>query len=200
MITGSLEVSGLEILQRNIDYIKKLKQMLVDKKFQEFIQEKCMEIIKKVADERLNASTVTNQEEIGAYNNNHKIRDITDKGFVIYNDYTIIKPETHHSPSYPFSVALAFEYGTGIIGASNSNAPSWYAYNVNDNHVTIDGEQIDGWWLDANLNNGNPIFGTSKSGKAVVTRGYEGLEIYRFSAIEIQKQLPNWVKEYFRRY
>ena len=130
---------------------------------------------------------------------NHKIKNITNKGFVIYNDYWIEKPTTHFSYGYPFSIALAFEYGTGIIGATHSAyTPDWYAYNVNDNRVTIDGEEIDGWWLDANLNNGNPIFGTSKSGKAVITRGYEGLEIYRFSAIEIQKQLPNWVKEYFK--
>ena len=31
------------------------------------------------------------------------------------------------------------------------------------------------------------------------TYGYAGFEIYRFSAIEIQKNLKKWVNEYFRK-
>lgn len=199
MIKGTLEVSGLDKLQKHIDYVKKLKQMLVDKKFQEEIQKKCLETIKQVASERLGASTVTNKDDIEAYNNNHKIRDITDKGFVIYNDYTIIKPTTQHSEGYPFSVALAFEYGTGIIGAGSVNAPANYQYNVNDNHVIYKDEEIEGWWLSIDKNNGNQTFGISNSGKAVITRGYEGVEVYRFSAIKIQELLPTWVNDYFKR-
>lgn len=198
MINGTIEVSGLEKLQEHIDYVKKLKQMKFDKKFQQEMQKKCLAVIQEIASRRLNASTVTNKDDIEAYNNNHKIREVSDKGFVIYNDYTIIKPTTHHSEGYAFSVALAFEYGTGIVGAGSVNAPASYKYNVNDNHVIYNNEEIEGWWLSINKNNGNPTFGESESGKAVITRGYEGLEIYRFSAIEIQKQLPTWVKEYYK--
>jgi len=199
MIKGTFKVSNINLIKKNLDYIKQLKQMLSDKKFQAYIQDRCIETIKLVAEQKFSTSTNTNKDLETSYNENHKIRDITNQGFVIYNDFWVEKPTTEHSVGYPFNVALAFEYGTGIVGINSANAPSWYAYNVNDNHVTIDGKEIDGWWLDVNLNNGNQTFGTSKSGKAVVTRGYEGLEIYRFSAIEIQKQLSTWVNEYFNK-
>lgn len=196
MINSNLNVSGLNKLREHINYVKKMRLMLTSKRFQTYIQDRCLETIKLVAIRRFATSTNTNKELETTYNENHKIRDITDKGFVIYNDFAIEKPTTHHSEGYTFSIALAFEYGTGIIGLNSNNSPSWYQYNVNDNHVTLDGEEIEGWWLDVNKNGNNPSFGESKSGKTVVTRGYEGMEIYRFSAIEIQKQLPQWVKEY----
>ena len=34
------------------------------------------------------------------------------------------------------------------------------------------------------------------SGKAFVTKGYEGMEIFRFASANIMQKLPNWIKQY----
>lgn len=199
MLKIKTEVDSLEKLDKYIDFVKKMLKMKTDKDFQKFMQQKCLETIRKVAEQRFATHTTTNEELKIEYLNNNKIRDITDEGFVIYNDLSVVKPDTRFSEGYTFSVALAFEYGTGFVGMGSVNAPASYEYNVNKNYVVKDDEVVYGWWLSILKNGNNPHFGTSRSGKAVITGGYEGMEIYRFSAIEIQKNLNKWLNEYFEK-
>lgn len=181
MINGKLEVSGLENLQKQIDYVKKMQSMTTNKDFQRFIQEKCLETVIKVSKQRLRtgsgAEECTNDEYFEEYINNHKIREI-DNGFVLYNDLTV-PANTKKPENYPngFSIAMAFEYGVGIVGENANDNPNAWAYNVNNHQF--------GWVYE-------------KDGQYFATYGYAGFEIYRFTAIEIQKQLPTWVREYFK--
>ena len=199
MLKIKTEIDSFEKLDKHIDFVNKMLHLKTDKTFQEFIQKKCLETIKKVAVQRFATHTTTNEELKEEYLNNNKIRDITDEGFVIYNDLSVPKPDTEFSEGYTFSVALAFEYGTGFVGMGSANAPASYQYNVNKNYVVKDDEVIYGWWLSILKNANNPHFGTNRKGKAVITGGYEGMEIYRFSAIEIQKNLNKWLNEYFEK-
>lgn len=190
MIKGKLNVSGLNNLQKHIDYIKKLKTMVNDKAFQTFIQNKCLETVKRVALERLSTSNSaeggnTDAEYIEEYNNRHKIReDKNGKGFILYNDFTIPQSmlpirSKKLLENYPngFNIAMAFEYGIGIVGENANTNPNAWEYNVNNHNF---------YWT------------YEKYGEVFATYGYAGFEIYRFTAIEIQKLLPSWVKEYFK--
>lgn len=172
-----LKVNGLERLQKQIDYVKKLQSMVKDKNFQAFIQDKCLKTVKEITLQRI--GDTTNADSIGLYLSNHKIEE-TNNGFILYND-TTIPANTKHPENYPngeFNIALAFEYGVGIIGEYFTDNPNAWEYNVNN--------YVDGWHYPI----GNDEY--------EFTQGYEGFEIYRFTAIEIQKQLPNWVREYFK--
>lgn len=193
------EIDSLRKLDEHIAFVNKVVQMRTDKRFQEFIQAKCLQTIKRVAEQRFASHTTTNEDLKAEYLNNNKVREITNEGFVIYNDLSVVKPDTKFSEGYTFSVALAFEYGTGFVGMGSANAPASYQYNVNKNYVVKDDEVIYGWWLSILKNADNPHFGTNDKNTSVITGGYEGMEIYRFSAIEIQKNLKKWVNEYFRK-
>lgn len=189
MLDVKLESNDLDKLLNYINFVKKMKSMKTDVEFQKYIQDKCLSTVNNVAQNLINAHNTTNEDLKNAYLQNNKIKNISDKGFTIYNDLTI------NNGKYDFCIALAFEYGTGLIG-KNQNIEGAWDYNINENTVIIDGEEIDGWWISKEKAGNTQIFGESKSGNAVVTQGYEGMEIYRYSAIEIKKQLPKWVVEY----
>lgn len=180
MLKVRVDLDSLEKLDEYIDFVKKLLKMQVDKDFQKFIQQKCLETVKQVSLTRLvnsgGAERCTNEEYFEEYNNNHKIRQEED-GFVIYNDLTV-PANTKKPENYPngFSIALAFEYGVGIVGENANDNPNAWAYNIHNYQF--------GWTF-------------RKDGETYATYGYAGFEIYRFSAIEIQKNLNKWVNEYF---
>lgn len=182
MINGNLQVYGIENLTNRINYINKLKQMKTDKTFQDYIKEKCLETVIEVSKQRLQtgvgAEQCTNDEYFSEYISNHKIRD-TENGFILYNNLTV-PANTSKPENYPngFSIAMAFEYGVGIVGENANDNPNAWAYNVNNHQF--------GW-----------VF--KKDDNYFTTYGYAGFEIYRFSAIEIKKQLPNWVEKYFKK-
>lgn len=199
-LSVKVETSNLNSLKSKIDYLKKLVKMKTDKTFQEYIQRKCLDTVNKVANERIYLHNTTNTDMRQEYLRNNKIRDDNiSGGFIIYND-TFVSVD---NPSYPngrFSIAMAFEYGTGIIGEENPVIGAW-DYDVNGNLVYDNetGEEIRGWWLNKYKNGSTPYVKESKNGNAVVTQGYQGMEIYRYSAEEIRKNLPKWVKEYFNK-
>lgn len=180
------DVKGINNLKKQIDYAEKMIQMKKDKNFQKYIQNKVLKTVKIVAQQRLVLSETTNYEWIEEYQNNHKIRELND-GFELYNDFTIPvnmvsingkKAYRKINSSYDkgFNIALAFEYGVGIVGQEHPKKGAWQ-YNVN-NHTSA-------WYY-------------TKYGHTYKTRGYEGLEIYRYTANEVEKQLKNWVEEYFK--
>ena len=187
MLKTSCEIKGLKELENKIEYVKRLMQMKVDKSFQKFIQEKVMQTLNKVMDERLTNET-TNSEYIEEYKLRNKIREEKD-GFVLYNDLVIPAVLSTRNTnnqnredgivrdySNGFSIALAFEYGVGIVGQENPVEGAW-EYNLNNYE--------DGWYYkDVN---GNVIF----------TQGYKGMQIYRYTRIEVENNMPKWVNEYF---
>jgi len=177
MLNIKVDVKGLDDLEKRIAMINELYQLKDNKKFQEHLKAWCLSIVKKVTNERLTGGT-SNDDLIEEYKLRNKVRD-TKNGFILYND--TILPATMfnlaHPENYPngFSVAMAFEYGTGIVGANHPKANAW-EYNVHD-------RQFAWWYTD---------YGVSKS-----TEGYEGFEIYRFAAEEIKKTLPDLVHEFY---
>lgn len=175
----NVDVKGIDELKKQINYVNKLLQMKIDKDFQKFIQERVLETVKEVAAQRLVLSETTNYEWIEEYQNHHKIREING-GFELYNDFTLPKSMLSVSDdsfgySDGFSIALAFEYGVGIIGQEHPKEGAW-EYNINNHEHS--------WYF-------------TKYGQKYKTKGYEGAEIYRFTAIEIKKRLKSWINEYF---
>ena len=174
------KVDGLEKLKQHIEYVKQLSLMKEDKKFQKYIQGKCLETVRKITDERLIGGT-TDDEYINEYKIRHNIRE-TENGFILYNDTIIptsmlpISEETARNYPNGFSIALAFEYGIGIVGENSNIVGAW----------------------DYNVNNWNFAWHYQKDGISYSTYGYSGFEIYRYTAEEIQKQLPLWVKTYYK--
>lgn len=183
MLKVSCEIKGLKELKEKIQYVKRLSQMKTDKSFQKFIQDKVLQTVKKVTEERLVGGT-TNDEAIEEYKINHKIKE-DGNGFILYND-TQIPAEVYGTQNdianYPngmFPVALAFEYGVGIIGQNTLDNDNAWPYNVQGYNF--------GWIL--------PHTVTGEYG--MQTAGYMGFSIYRYTRIEVENNLPKWVKEYF---
>lgn len=185
MFDIKIDVQGLDKLQQHIDFVEKMLKMKSDTSFQKFIQEKVLETVKRVTDQRLTGGT-TNDEAIGLYRDNHKIRE-EEQGFILYNDTMIpadvngIQNDIENYPDGMFCVALAFEYGVGIIGENTPNNENAWAYNLQGYNF--------GWILPQNV--------TGEAG--IQTAGYMGFEIYRYTAEEVKQNLKSWVKEYYGR-
>lgn len=184
------KVDKLDDLKKYVDYVKGLSKMQSDTKFQEYIKKKCLETVKRKTDELLVGGT-TNDYLIQEYKIRHKIRNEIN-GFVLYNDFTIPYIMTTKNTKNQdreqglvrnyengFSIALAFEYGVGLVGEENAIQGAW-EYNVN--------EYGDNGWFYKQLD-----------GESVRTRGYKGFEIYRYTAEEIRNNLENWVIEYMKK-
>ena len=184
MLKISKDIQGLSKLQKHIDFVEKLLKMKTDLAFQKYIQNKVLETADKVTNERLIGGT-TNDDAIDLYKSNHKIREYKE-GFILYNDTqipAIVKGTQNKIDNYPngqFPIALAFEYGVGIIGQNTNNDNAW-AYNIQGYYF--------GWYLPKEV--------TGEVG--IQYAGYMGFEIYRYIAIEVEKNLNKWVKEYFEK-
>lgn len=175
----NIDVKGIEDLQKQIDYVNEMLQMKTDKSFQKYIQERVLETVKEVAAQKLVLSETTNYEWIEEYQNHHKIRE-TEDGFELYNNFTLpasMLSISANNPNYAdgFNIALAFEYGVGIIGQEHPKKDAW-EYNVNEHEHS--------WYY-------------TKYGHTYKTKGFEGAEVYRYTAIEVEKRLKLWVNEYY---
>ena len=53
MIKFDVQIDSLKKLDEYIEYVNRMKKMKADKSFQKFIQDKVLELAKKVTDERL---------------------------------------------------------------------------------------------------------------------------------------------------
>lgn len=184
MLKVVTNVSNLENLNKYIDYVNKMANMKTDKDFQKYIQDKCLKTVQKVARERVHGST--NDDALGTYINSNHIIEI-DGGFVLYNDAKIpaevygVQNDISNYVGGMFNLALAFEYGVGIIGQNTPTQPKGnWNYNVQGYNF--------GWKLPQSV--------TGEVG--VETAGYQGFEVYRFTAEEIKAQLPKWVKDYYK--
>ena len=186
VLTIKTDVKGLDVLDKHIKYVEAFMTSKTDSEFQKFLQEKVLETVNRIARERIN--NTTNDEYIEEYILRNSIRE-EDDGFVLYNNFTIpavlVTQNTKNQDrdlglvrNYDngFNLALAFEYGVGIVGQNNPVNGAW-DYNINNY-----GES--GWYY------------KTPSGEAVRTQGYQGAEVYRYTAIEIQNNLKDWVLEY----
>ena len=177
----SMDFINKKHLDKLLDYVNKLLKMKSDKKFQKFIQDKCMKVLEQMMNDNLHGGT-TNDDAIELYMGSNHIEEY-DEGFILYNDAKIpanVKGMQNDVSNYPngeFSIALAFEYGVGIIGENTNNPKAWN-YNVNNYNF--------GWYLPSDVT----------GQKGVFTNGYQGFQIYTLTAKEIEKQLPSWVYEY----
>lgn len=166
---------------------------LTDKDFQKYLQEKVLQTVRLISEEKLVKGITNNDDEIDIYKENHKIREL-ENGFELYNDtqipadkYNTIPFDTSGYPNGMFSVALAFEYGTGVVGISDYGVKNGYVYNDIGNTKSKSHRKFgDKWYLPVNVN--------GYSG--VISSGYEGFEIYRYTAIEVENQIDNWTMDY----
>lgn len=178
MFDVKIEIDGLEKFEKYIKFVEAINSMKTDKGFQKFIQNKCLETVKEQSDKRITSST-TDNEYIVEYKSRHKIRETSD-GFILYNDTILpvellpVSEKNISNYANGFSIALAFEYGIGIVGQNSAKQGAW-EYNVNNWNFP--------WYY-------------VKYGEKYSTYGYEGFEVYRYTAEEIQKNLKNWVLEY----
>ena len=163
-----LELTGLDKLKKHIDFVKKMSLLKTDKKFQEYIQNKFLETVNQVSMERLPLGSLSLE-----YIKHNQIRKV-ENGFILYND-TAIETDTEGYGG-KFSIALAFEYGTGIVGQDNPKKDAW-EYNV---------KQHTGAW----------IYYDGRDGLFHVTKGFEGYEIYRFTLEKIKSKIKDWVSNY----
>lgn len=162
----SVKVDDIKKLKEYVEYVKKFSTIKSDKNFQKFLQEKFLETVNSVATANLPSGELTQ-----LYISNNKIEEIS-SGFILYNDtYVEIETEGYGGK---FSIALAFEYGTGLVGQENPKVGAWQ-YNVNQHEK--------GW-------------NYFQDGQFYFTRGMQGYEIYRYTLEEIKKNLKKWVQEY----
>lgn len=159
-------IDGLKEFEKYIEFVEKISFLQTDKKFQRYIQDKFLETVNRISIERLPEGNLKQE-----YIQHNQIRE-TDTGFILYNDTTVSTENENYDGE--FSIALAFEYGTGIVGQENPKLGAW-DYNIN-NHEK-------GW-----------IY--FKDGSFHFTRGMEGQEIYRYTLEEIKRELPNWIRNY----
>ena len=189
MLKINMNVKGLKEFEKYVDFVNKMANMKNDVTFQKFIQDKCLNEVKSVSRERLGGTT--NDEYITEYINRHKIEELSD-GFILYNDLVIpailSTKNTRNQDreqglvrNYDngFSLALAFEYGVGIVGQNNPINGAW-EYNIN-NYGPL------GWYY------------KTVDGDYQRTQGYRGAEVYRYTTININKKLKDWVYEYYRK-
>lgn len=196
MLKISSSVQNLDKLEQQIKRVDKLLELQKDQSLLcEKLATQMLKILNQVAKQRINLIPTSNDDLKGSYLNNNKYR-IEGNTIILYNDLCVVSPASKISDEYTFCVALAFEYGTGVIGKENPKIGAW-SYDVNSgrNRAFINGEQLDGWWLPKEKAGGVKILAESKNGNAVVVQGYEGMEIYRFAREEIVKQLPKIIND-----
>lgn len=183
MLTVKCNVDSIKKLSNYINLVNKLAKLKTSRNFQDFIVEKSVEAFNKVQDDRLVGGTKYNDDDIELYKSHNKVRRHK-TGFEIYNDAVIPANSKHgdYSEYGGFPLSLAFEYGTGIVGAEAGIEGAWN-YDIH-NHIA---KNPKGWTLPTDI---QTEYGVHHS------TGYAGFEIYRYAAEKIQAQLPNWVDEF----
>lgn len=179
MFKAQFEITDLNLLENLINF---LKNYINDKGFHKFLQEKVLKTLEKVMNERFGTNNTTNDDSIELYKSSNHIEETND-GFILYNDAQI-PANTIYPFNYPngmFNIALAFEYGVGIVGEGTYTNDKFTPWEYNINHYNF------GWYY------------TDNEGVRHHTYGYMGYEIYRFTAIEIENNLFNWYIEYMKK-
>ena len=187
-VDTKVTIDKLEYLEKYINYVNGMIKMQTDKAFQKYIKQRCFDVLEMVMNERLFTADTTNNHDIGIYMNSNHIID-TENGFIIYNDAKVpadvsgLQNDISNYEDGMINLALAFEYGVGLVGPATNNPKAW-EYNVN--HYNF------GWILPRNIANAYGVpYGQEFA-------GYQGLNIYYETAITIETNLKDWVLEYMR--
>lgn len=193
MLKIKISVDSLDKIQNYIDFVERIYDAQNDMGLQSFLKRKVLEAAKMITDKELVGGT-SNDEEIELYKNSHHIEDYK-KGFILYNDakisadkYNTLPFDTSGYPDGEFSIALAFEYGVGVVGQGTYEEGYFKSWDYNN--VTLSKSkhrQGDEWYLPAS------VYGES----GYLYSGYEGFEIYRKIAIFCEASLNEWAYEYF---
>lgn len=171
----SVTIDGLSNIDKMISNIKINK---LNTKLNNYLKNKVKETYIEIMNQQL-LSGNSNDHYIELYKKSYHLEDINN-GFILYNDALIPQQEvnTKNKQSYPkgFSIAMAFEYGVGIVGISTGNPNSW-RYNVH--------QYKDGWYY------------TDENGIQQFTAGHMGFEIFRKTVEQVNRNLNKWVNEYY---
>lgn len=192
MLNIGVNIDSIDKLDKYIEKVKKYSLMQTDRKFQKFIQDKVRDTLVETMNERLTGES-TNSDFISLYWNSNYIMETEDgRGFILYNNAKVpanaigVQNDASNYPEGMFSIALAFEYGVGIVGMNTDFDPSKYVpwqYNVQDYNF--------GWYLPRDVRERYNI----PKGNTYI--GYTGFEVYRYTADKVEKRLNSWVNEYF---
>ena len=183
-----ITIDKLEYLENYINFVDGMLKMQKDKNFQKYIKDKCKKMLEIVMNDKLSTGGTTNDADIGTYIGSNHIIDV-DNGFIMYNDAKVpadavgVQNDASKYPDGMFNLALAFEYGVGIVGSS-TNVPNAWDYNVNNYNF--------GWILPKKVAN---TYGVPYGQEFA---GYKGLQIYWETAVTIEASLSDWVLEYMR--
>lgn len=172
-------IDGENLLDEFIKKVDFIKYYGIDENLKEYLKNKVEKTYVEVMNEKLTGGT-TMDEYISLYKTSYHIIN-ADNGFILYNDALIPQEEINakNKQSYPkgFSVAMAFEYGTGVVGMTTGNPNSW-EYDKHNYGAK-------GW----SFRNSN--------GEEITTSGFIGFEIFRYTADRVNRNLPLWMKEYY---
>lgn len=174
MLRIKSDINGFENFDKIMSVLGKTeKTFKLDSNLMSFLKSKVNITLNEIMNEKLGGTT--NDEDIETYKSRNKFVD-TEDGFILVNDSMILPGKNGHN-YYPFSLALAFEYGTGIVGSNNPKNGHW-SYNIK-NHTQE-------WTY-------------TRNGKTYTTKGYEGKEIYRTLTERVNSQMNNWIEEFMNR-
>ena len=186
MLDVDIKIDNLKGLETYAKYVDKLLSMKDDRHFQKYFQEKFLQTVDRIANQRVRFDTTQDLNDINLYLSSNKIQETSD-GFILYNDakisadkYSTLPFDTSNYPDGQFSLALAFEYGTGIVSEGNYDGKYFKAWS----------HPKDKWFLPKN------VYGES----GILTKGYNGFEVYRYTAEEIKSMMPKWLDDYFKNY
>lgn len=165
----TIEVTGID---ECINFINSIPNLLKDNDFKQYIGEQCVEVINKVARQKLNVS--------GNYVEHNKI-EILKNGVLIYNDV-----QSDNGDYY----SLVIEYGSGIHKEKDT-----YSNDPTNTYLKTGGL----YWLvpteKAPSLNGSKII-TVAGKQYYIVYGQTPKHIYTDAATIISQNLAKWTKEY----
>lgn len=174
-----LEVNGRENLDKLISLVNDFSKSN-NTELNSYIKKEVIRIYEQVMNRELIGTT--NDNEISLYKSSYGTRDI-ENGFILYNNATIPQSDINskNKQTYPkgFSIAMAFEYGVGVVGISTGDPNAW------DYDIHNYGQK--GWKY------------KDKTGNKISTTGYQGLEIFRKTQAKVTEELPKIIEEYFNK-
>lgn len=179
-------IDGLGNIDKMINNLKSKNDIELNK----YLKNKVKNTYVEVMNQQLTGGT-TNDEYIALYKKSYHIEDTKD-GFILYNNSLIPQSDVNskNKSSYPkgFSIAMAFEYGVGIVGISTGNPNAW-EYNKHNYES--------GWFYPSEYVT-KGIINKKKFAKSYeFTSGYVGFEIFRKTVDRVNQNLGDWVKEYY---
>lgn len=180
----TLSIKNLSKIDDITRIAKELYQMQSSTEFIEYIKSKTKETLEQVMAQKFSGSSTSNDAEIEDYKKNNHFENI-ENGFILLNDttipadkYNMLPFDTSGYKDGEFSIALAFEYGTGIYGSTNLKVIK-----------RTKNTRGDSWYLPKNV--------YEESG--VLTNGYPAFGIYQEVEKIMNKNMDKWVQEYLKK-